>query len=112
MKIKKILPASIITVLFVLSACGGSGSDSKSGGKKKGGKKEVITGEEEVKKALNQAQEVVAKGAVISLICECGSSFVRGQGETETTAKEQAQDKCKLSERSASISNCEQPGAT
>ena len=104
---------SLIFLSFLFSACDGS-SSGDSGDNSGKDKPEVITidKKEEVTATINEAKEVVTQGASITLLCECGESTIRGQGETESKARESAQKKCtSLAESSSpsTISNCESP---
>ncbi len=104
---------SLIFLFFMFSACDGSSSE-ESGESSNGKDRPVITidKKEEVVATIKEAKEVVTQGASITLLCECGESTIRGQGETESKARESAQKKCtSLAESSSpsTISNCESP---
>ena len=107
---------SLSFLFFLFSACDSSSSGSSGDSENNSGEVITITQEEEVKATINEAKKAVTQGAVINLICECGEgetkTTIRGQGDTESKARESAQKKCSLVEESSSISNCESPPST
>ena len=103
---------SVIFILLFLSACSSnsssSGGSDKSDSDKDNPPAELVTGAENVQTAINRAKKKVTTGATVTLFCQCDDSSIRGQGNTESSAKRQAQEKCTLLlGPSAVFSDCE-----